>query len=67
VLSPKNSRALSPIRFPHLGDKKPERRIITFNSASQIRVLMALKLPYSRQLSTGIFASRIFFRNAKDI
>ena len=49
------SPGLSALSFPHLGDKKPERRIITFNSASQIRVLKARKLSDSRQLSTGFF------------
>jgi hypothetical protein len=64
---PKNRRASQPFRFPRLGDKKPERRIIAFNSASQIRVLKARKLSNSRQLSTGFLASRFFFRHAKDI
>jgi hypothetical protein len=59
------SPGILPFRFPHLGDKKPERRIITFNSASQIRVLKARKLSDSRRLSTGFFASR-FFRHAED-
>jgi hypothetical protein len=59
------SPGLSALSFPHLGDKIPERRIITFNSASQIRVLKARKLSDSRQLSTGFFASR-FFRHAED-
>jgi hypothetical protein len=66
VLSPKNRRAYQPLLIPHLGDKKPERRIIAFNSASQIRVLKARKLSDSRRLSTGFLASRIFFRNAED-
>jgi hypothetical protein len=52
--------------FPHLGDKKPERRIIAFNSASQIRILKARNLSDSRRLSTGFLASR-FFRHAEDL
>jgi hypothetical protein len=63
---PKKSPGLSALSFPHLGDKKPERRIIAFNSASQIRVLKARKLSDSRRLSTGFLASR-FFRHAEDL
>jgi hypothetical protein len=63
---PKNRRAFSPIHFPHLGDKKPERRIITFNSASQIRVLKARNLSDSRRLSTGFFCQSLF-RHAEDL
>ena len=66
MFPPKNRQAFSPLLFPHLGDKKPERRIIAFNSASQIRVLKARKLSNSRQLSTGFLASRFFFRHAED-
>jgi hypothetical protein len=65
VFPPKNRQAFSPLLFPHLGDKKPERRIIAFNSASQIRVLKARKLSDSRRLSTGFWASR-FFRHAQE-
>jgi hypothetical protein len=62
---PKKSPGISALLFPHLGDKKPERRIIAFNSASQIRVLKARNLTDSRRLSTGFLASR-FFRHAED-
>jgi hypothetical protein len=66
VFPPKKSPGISPLLFPHLGDKKPDRRIIAFNSASQIRVLKARKLSDSRRLSTGFSASR-FFRHAEDL
>jgi hypothetical protein len=39
VLSPKKSHAQNPNPLSHLGDKKPERRITSFNSASQFRVI----------------------------
>jgi len=57
---PKIRRAFSPFHFPHLGDKKPERRIIAFNSASQIRVLKAQKLSDLRRMSTGFFSQSLF-------
>jgi hypothetical protein len=60
------SPGISPFHFPHLGDKKPERRIITFNSASQIRVMKARNLSDSRRLSTGFLASRFLFRIAEN-
>jgi hypothetical protein len=62
---PKKTPGISPLLFPHLGDKKPECRIIAFNSASQFRVLKARNLSDSRRLSTGFLASR-FFRHAED-
>jgi hypothetical protein len=65
VFPPKKSPGIPPLFPPHLGDKKPNCRIIAFNSASQIRVLKARNLSNSRRLSTGFCASR-FFRHAED-
>ena len=55
-----------PFLFPIQATKKPERRIVTFNPASQIRVLKARKLSDPRQLSTG-FSPAVSFRNAEDL
>jgi hypothetical protein len=59
VFSPKKLPGISPLLFPHLGDKKPKRRIIAFNSASQIRVMKARKLSDSRRMSTGFFSQSL--------
>jgi hypothetical protein len=42
----------------HLGDKKPERRITSFNSASQIRVIGRKKLCFSPPIVNILFDVR---------
>jgi hypothetical protein len=56
---------ISPLLFPHLGDKKPERRIIAFNPASQIRVLKART--YQTRAGCQQAFWPVFFRHAEDL